>query len=334
MTTTSSSWIIRLSGTARRRELVLDLNGLVPDLVDITMRDQVGRSAESYHFGGGVWGLPTDAAAQIAVYRPDLMDRFEVAVPENHDDVLAAAARLKSRGCSIAVPACPTDAMCLVMSYSANLGEPLGTRAGDYVSVPMLRAVLDLIRHLVSVSHPASTTINPIGLHDRMCSGDEIAYAPLAFGYSNYSRLGREPLLKAADFAGPGEKPWRGALLGGAGCVVTRSCSDPEAAADFLRWLHTPDVMRDTYFAAGGQPGLGSVWDDPECNRKASNFFHDTRRTLEAAYLRPTFDGFVPAFEQGGETVHAFLTGGLDREAAIGALRETYIRALEKAEAH
>ena len=163
-------------GHAKAAGLALDLNRLVPDLVGITMRDQVGRSAESYHFGGGVWGFPTDAAAEIAVYRPDLMDRFNVAVPENHDDVLAAADRLKSRGCSIAVPACPTDAMCLVMSYSANLGEPLGTRAGDYVSVPMLRAVLDLIRHLVSISHPASTTINPIGLHDQMCAGDEIAY--------------------------------------------------------------------------------------------------------------------------------------------------------------
>ena len=91
--------------------------------------------------------------------------------------------------------------------------------------------------------------------------------------------------------------------------------------------------MRDTYFAAGGQPGLGSVWDDPECNRKASNFFEDTRRTLETAYLRPRFDGFVPAFERGGETVHAFLTGELDRETAIASLRETYIRAFETAEA-
>ena len=166
-----------------------------------------------------------------------------------------------------------------------------------------------------------------------MCDSDEIAYAPLAFGYSNYSRLGRDPLLKAADFAGPGEDPSRGALLGGAGCAVTGSCRDTEAAADFLRWLHAPEVMRDTYFAAGGQPGLSSVWDDAECNRKASSFFEDTRRTLEAAYLRPRFDGFVPAFERGGEAVHAFLTGGLDRETAIGILRESYLRAREKAEA-
>ena len=37
----------------------------------------VGASYDSYVLGGRPWALPLDAAAQVAVARPDLMDRSE-----------------------------------------------------------------------------------------------------------------------------------------------------------------------------------------------------------------------------------------------------------------
>ena len=63
---------------------------------------------------------------------------------------------------------------------------------------------------------------------------------------------------------GAQKEPTAGALLGGAGCSLTRSCKDLEAAERYLTWLHTPKVMAGDYFAGGGQPGsYASREDDP-----------------------------------------------------------------------
>jgi multiple sugar transport system substrate-binding protein len=312
------------SGKGRSSGCLTDLGTLVPDVIAHSLTDEVGQSARSYHYDGGVWGLPTDAAAQIAVYRPDLLERLGAEVPRTHDDVLALARRARARGQSIGLPSCPTDAAALLMSYAANLGHPAGRAPGVFLQEAEVDHVLGLLAELFDLAHPLSSQCNPIRMHELMCAGDEVVYVPLMFGYSNYSRQGRAPLLRAADFAGPGPVAHAGALLGGAGCAVSARCRHPEAAATYLRWLHRPEVMSGAFFRAGGQPGSRAVWENPDVNAEANGFFADTLRTLDTAYLRPRFPDFVPFFEVMGETVHAYLTGETDAEAVKRHIRDNY----------
>ena len=313
-------------GTAHETGCLLDLKTVVPGAVEAALGDEVGKSARSYAFAGGVYGLPTDAAAQVAAYRPDLLAELDRDVPRTLDDVLDVAQAARAKGRWMAAPAGPTDSICMVMSYSVNLK---GRDDDLYSDRATLSTVLDLLTELMALAHPKSTERNPIATLNAMAAGDEIVYVPLAFGYSNYARTGRSPPVLAADFAGPGPEPTAGALLGGAGCSLTRSCKDLEAAERYLTWLHTPKVMAGDYFAGGGQPGSRAAWLDEGVNAASNNFFRDTLKTLDNAYLRPRFHGFVPYFKAVGETVNHFLRGEGNKNETIDAIADGYAKAVE-----
>src|SRR4029077_20480728 len=128
--------------------------------------DSVGPSWESYWYQGGLWALPIDAATQVASYRPDLLEQ----IPHTFDQVLNLAGKARSLGKSIVVPACPTDAISLFFTLSANLGYPIAENSEVFVEHEVGREVLDRLHALISVAHPGSLDWNPIQAYDFMTS--------------------------------------------------------------------------------------------------------------------------------------------------------------------
>jgi len=294
--------------------------------ISALLADSVGKSSESYHYDGGIFGLPTDAAAQVAAYRPDLLAGLGAEVPRTHDEVLRLARRARQQDKTISTPACPIDAACLIFTFAANLAAPLDTEGDRFIEPAMLDEVLGRIEELIRVSHPRSLDWNPIQSYDTMVATDDVVYSSYAFGYSNYSRKGRQPILLATNIAGPGSDPARGSLLGGAGLGVTHSCKDVEAAITYARWLHRPEFQAGAYFAEGGQPGLRSAWLSERVNAASNGFFQDTLETLDKAYLRPRWNGFLPFFEETGELANHWLRGALSRKELADRLTQNFER--------
>ncbi|KLK92618.1 hypothetical protein AA309_13025 [Microvirga vignae] len=304
---------------------LVDVTAIVgKQTIDAMLSDSVGRSSESYHWNGAVYGLPTDAASQVASYRPDLLTALDREVPQSFEDVLALAGAARKAGKTIATPACPTDAMSLILSFTANLGHPLDPQPGRFWDKQALAEALAYVEELVGASHPSSVDWNPIQTYEVMSRSDDIVYVPFAFGYSNYARAGAVKPILFTNVAGPGTDPTAGALLGGAGCAVTKSATDLEAIGRYLRFVHDPAHQRGAYFEAGGQPGSRAAWLDEHVNAASNNFFRSTLETLDKSYLRPRFDGFVPFFEEGGAVINARLRGAISREAAIEQLQYLY----------
>ena len=84
--------------------------------------------------------------------------------------------------------------------------------------------------------------------------------------------------------------------------------------------------MAGEYVDAGGQPGLRQAWADPKVNGKTGDFFSGTLETLEKAYLRPRFDGFIDAFEHMGGLVYRWACGEVDRKTVIADSNERFAR--------
>lgn len=313
-------------GEASSSRCLMDLSTLLPhDLVQSLRGDSVGPSTDSYRYGGAVWALPTDAAAQVASYRPDLLDRLEAEVPRTFEDVLSLARRARTRGLSVAVPLCPDDAACVLFTLLANLGcRPREEPSSDGLDPGVAEEALSRLAELASVCHPSSTKWDPIRTYEAMTTGDEIAYVPFAFGYSNYARRSTKKPLGFANIAGPGKDAQAGALLGGAGCAVSRSCRDVPLAIEYLSFVHSSEHQRGTYFDAGGQPGLLSAWQDERINHESGRFFLDTLETLQKSYRRPRFAGFVPFMKRTGELVHHLLVEGNDPRELAAILGRTF----------
>jgi hypothetical protein len=105
-------------GTAAATGCLAALDELVdPETLSMLADDAVGPSHMSYSFGGRQWALATDAACQVAAFRPDLLG---APLPASWDGILDLA---RSRPRRVAVPLAPAHAISSFLSLCANSGE-------------------------------------------------------------------------------------------------------------------------------------------------------------------------------------------------------------------
>jgi len=289
-------------------------------------KDSVGPSWHCYLYGGGVWALPIDSAAQVASYRSDLLSKFRSDLPETFDEVIELSKKLSPHGKFIILPACPTDAVSLVLTLTASLGYPITEESEEFISKSVGAEVLGRLHHLISLAHPKCVHWNPIQVYDYMVSTSDAVFCPYAFGYCGYSGLKDSPRLKFAN--PPGIRPGAAvaSLLGGTGVAVSKQSGLQMEAIGYAKWLVSPEHQRGTYFFSGGQPSSLSAWTDPRIDAAAGGFFSDTLRTLQNAYVRPRFDGFVKFFEAAGIEINRCLRGNLPDDDLIAWLNANYAR--------
>jgi len=95
-------------------------------------------------------------------------------------------------------------------------------------------------------------------------------------------------------------------------------------AVDYAFWIAGAECQKGLYFTSGGQPGHAAAWQDAGCNAASRDFFRNTRRTLETAWLRPRYDGYMGFQDRAGDIVHACLRGDTDTGATLEQLQAAY----------
>jgi len=294
----------------------------------------VGPSHISYSWEGQQWALAVDAAAQVAAYRPDLMDGREI--PRDWKQVLELSQQLSAgSGSRVGWPLCPTDAMCSFLSLCAAIGSPLFFDASSGIDSRVGEAAVELIFELLPHLHSSSLDSNPIQMYDLMASSDEIAYVACAFGYTNYSRPGFAPKpLRFADIPAVSGEP-RGSLLGGVGMAVSACSNQIPLAVEFAMFTASSEVQRTLYVEHGGQPGHGEAWRDARANATCGEFFSSTWNTMKLSYMRPRDKVFPEFQERAGVILHDAMKGfgagstiaPADVVAAMNLLYQELIRA-------
>lgn len=161
-----------------------------------------------------------------------------------------------------------------------------------------------------------SWQLDPIGALDLMATGDDLAYSPLIFGYSNYARPGYASQRIAFANAPALIDGHPGTMLGGVGLAVSSRCSDLEGAALVLRTVLSQTSQRRTYATSCGQPGRRSAWTDADLNAMCPDFFAATLTTLDHALVRPRVTGYPSFQEVAGPALHRGVRAG-DGPAAI-----------------
>ena len=98
----------------------------------------------------------------------------------------------------------------------------------------------------------------------------------------------------------------------------------PEIAVDYAFWIAGAECQKGLFTTSGGQPGHAAAWEDDACNALTGNFFRNTRQTLETAWLRPRYDGYMGLQDRAGDILHACLRGEATEAATLAALDAAY----------
>lgn len=299
---------------AAERGLFAALDGTGHDQeLDLLAAQAVGRSHVSYFHAGHQYGLATDAAAQVAAYRPDLI----ADPPRDWEAVLSLA-----REGRVLWPGKPIDAFSSLITVAANNGTPPMQPGGGFLDATAALAALDLLHDLAAHVPGDNLAMNPIQVADALSSGERWAYSPLLFGYSNYSRAGfRDHRLRYIDIPA-GAEATSGSLLGGAGIAVSAFSPRRDAALEHAFWLASADVQRGPYFDGGGQPGNAVAWEDDHVNRETLDFFRGTRATLEGAYLRPRHPRYIEVQDAVSPLVTDALSGEITDAEAVDRMND------------
>lgn len=149
---------------------------------------------------------------------------------------------------------------------------------------------------------------NPIDIAERLSGEENYSHGICMYGYSNYSHKGfRKHRLVYEDvpsFDGQAS----GSQLGGAGVAISSKSKNPQAAAAAAILLSSPEIQATTYGRAGGQPGNLLAWKNGALNDQTLNFFRNTLRTLERAWVRPRILGWPDVQYQSSLVIHRALT--------------------------
>ncbi len=83
-------------------------------------------------------------------------------------------------------------------------------------------------------------------------------------------------------------------------------------------------MQKGLYAASNGQPGHADAWEDDAVNQATSDFYRDTRATLEGAWVRPRHDGYMSFQEAASERINKGLLNNEKAEDVVADLNRFF----------
>lgn len=282
-------------GDAEKGGALADLQvHLEPDVLDTLRRSYVGRSFESYEYGG-LWALPIDAASQVAVYRPDLLDGL---APKSFEEVTELGRR-GGLGLSLANP----HAFMAYLGIAAALGADISGTGERLIAEDVALQSLSILREWVRHVPEAAFDWSSIGLLEAMATSGAVSYCPMVFSFNTYAQTpstGRKRLKYCDIPAACGDLAHQRPVLGGTGLAVSASSGNVAAAIDVA--LHFVGEDAQSRMASdGGQPAHRRVWSPSAAPTINGTFFLDCAPAQKGAVLRPRWPNYIALQNKAGQ---------------------------------
>jgi multiple sugar transport system substrate-binding protein len=283
-------------------------------------KTSMGQSHPSYTYRGKQWALAVDTAAQVTAYRPDRA----ASAPQLWSDVIAEA-----RLGNVLWAQKPVDAFSTFATLMAQKGFGLAGNS-EFINRDAATEVLEFMVELSTLVPEFCLEKNPIEISELLAGDSDFTFGVCMYGYSNYSREGfRRNLLLYTDVPSFDGKA-TGSQLGGAGIAISQASKNPVLAAEIAYLLSSPKIQATSYVEAGGQPGNLLAWQSPYANLMTNNFFTNTIRTLEEAWVRPRLYGWPEIQYAASQIIHRVLVKKSVTTSDISQIASTYEKYLKE----
>jgi multiple sugar transport system substrate-binding protein len=282
----------------------------------------VGPSPASYRMDGKLWALPVDAACQVSVMRPDLMQAIDAAPPIDWRELLALGVKAKRKGLRLAIGLKGVHSLMTFFTLMANLGSPCAIDSGQALAdARTAREVLGLLRGLLQFCPPESLDWNSIALHDQMVVRDDLVFCPAVYCYATYAEADQRRPLRFHNFPGPNGPA--GSTIGGTGLGISARTRHRAEALDYVRFAAGLTAQR-AFAMHHGQPARREAWEDEAINQRFGGCYRDTLATMDVAWIRPRYQGYLAFQAAGGELVEAHLRGHITADRLLAELQRLH----------
>lgn len=294
-------------GCAAATKCVLPLDEyLSKEYLEDQFKNSAGYSHLSYQYDGHQWALAIDAATPVASYRADLLEKNNIPVPNSWNEVIFLAKKGK-----LAVPAIPIDLLMNFYMFCLAHGNAPFLNEEEIIDRETGLKALDSMKELWGLVDRRMFDYNPIAVAELMTTTADYWYCPFAYGYSNYSRKGyAKSLLTYTGLVQFETGSHLKSTLGGTGLSVSSFTKNKEWAIRFTEWVASPEIQSSFYVQHGGQPGHRTAWINEEVNKYCNNYFINTLDTLDNAYVRPRYNGYLHFQDRAGIPLQKYLLDG------------------------
>jgi multiple sugar transport system substrate-binding protein len=281
----------------------------------------VGRSLETYCREGRLWALPVDAACQTAVARPDLLERLRRPAPRDWAEMRALGQLARAQGLCLAIGLKGVHGLMTFFTLCANLGHPCAQdREAPLVDRRTGRAALAALQELLSFCPPEALDWNSIALHEAMVERDDLVFCPAVYCYLTYAEAGNRNPLRFSDLPGLKGPDPSGSTIGGTGIGLSAYCKEPAAALAYIRYLGLSATQK-AFADHHGQPAHLDAWTDLDVDARFGGSFSATRATMEGAWIRPRYVGYLKFQAGGGDLVEQHLRGEFGADDLLDRLQ-------------
>jgi multiple sugar transport system substrate-binding protein len=156
-----------------------------------------------------------------------------------------------------------------------------------------------------------------------MVAQDDLLYCPAVYGYATYAEHDQRRPLRFADLPGLGRPEPRGSTIGGTGLGIAAATRHPEAARAYAAFLADPGTQRE-FALHHGQAARVEVWQDRAIDRRFAGCFSATRASIEQAWTRPRYPGYLQFQAKAGALIEAHLRGEVSESSLIRALEDLH----------
>lgn len=308
-------------GAAVRKGSLLQLNSLLSGCD----ADYIGPSLATYNYNGAIYAVPVDAACQVSVYRPDLMGKVDMPLPQTWSDVLKLGEAAARKELKLGIALSGVHSLMTFFTLMAELGIPCAqTPAEPFCDRPTAREALALLRGLLKFCPPQVFDWNSIQLHEMLVRNDHLAYCPAVYCYATYAESDMPRPLRFDNLPGTFGPSPRGSTIGGTGLAVSAESREPEVALAYAAYAASLATQRK-FAQHHGQPARAEIWHDAQIDEIFGGCFSNTRTTLENSWIRPRYAGYLEFQKQGGILVEHHLRGEFGEVDLLAKLEGAFL---------
>jgi trehalose/maltose transport system substrate-binding protein len=316
---------------------LLDLGPMTGDA-----REHFASAVGAFTVGGRLLAVPWYSNIGRLFYRRDLLEKYQMAVPQTWDELVASARTLQERERAAGnsgffgyvFEGRPSEGLtCQALEWFASHAGPglIAVDGAVVVNNPMNKTALTKAVAWLGV-------ISPMTLLD-MNGEDSLRF--FMDGKAAFVRYWSDGfgVLRAADSPVRGHVAMtdlpkgedggrRAGVIGGSGLAVSRYSKVPEIALDLIAWLTSAQEQKRRASVAGVGPSRPALYEDRDLVTLYPHY-PALRQSVEAAILRPagvTRAKYDEASEEFSEAVHRALLRRVDASKALDELSSSLRR--------